>query len=63
MLIVFLLKSYMDSALWQLQKNVIEDSVEIVIEKLFYVSEDVVPKVKLCMFYHVLDSMSYLFVS
>ena len=53
----------MDSALWQLQKNVMEDFVEIVIEKLFYLLEDVVPKVKLCTFYHVLDSMSYLFVS
>jgi len=52
----------MASALWQLQKNVMEDSVEIVIEKLLHVSKDGVPKVKLYMFYHVLDSMSYLFV-
>jgi len=49
-------------ALWQSQKSVMEDSVEIVIEKLFYVSKDVVPKVKLCIFYHVLGSMLYLFV-
>ena len=52
----------MTSALWQLLKNVMEDSIEIVIEKLFYVSKDVVPKVKLCIFYHFLGSMLYLFV-
>lgn len=30
---------------YYLQKNVMEDSIEIVIEKLLHVSKDVVPKV------------------